>query len=157
MRCIHSSSEMRNEYTMIAIATIRLKLTSTAAILTVARRAVPRSWATAIWRQAGPSVRQASEHGGRDTRREEDRAEQQARDRNVAGQRNALERRQGERENAGCEQGECDPAVRRAASGASSPALSAAAAGTDAASRAGRRRDHGRADAEQEEHEVSPR
>ena len=47
MRCIHASSDMRNENTMIAIATIRLKLTSTAAILTVARRAVPRSWATA--------------------------------------------------------------------------------------------------------------
>ncbi len=57
MRCIHASSDMRNENTMIAIATIRLKLTSTAAILTVARRAVPRSWATATWRQAGPSGR----------------------------------------------------------------------------------------------------
>ena len=39
---------------MIAIATMRLKLTSTAATLTVARRAVPRSWATASCRQAGP-------------------------------------------------------------------------------------------------------
>ena len=48
---------MRNENTMIAIATIRLKLTSTAAMLTVARRAVPRSCATATCRHAGPSVR----------------------------------------------------------------------------------------------------
>ena len=45
---------MRNEYTMIAIATIRLKLTSTAAMLTVERRAVPRSCAAAICRHAGP-------------------------------------------------------------------------------------------------------
>ena len=54
MRCIQASSELRNEYTMIAMATIRLKLTSTAAMLTVERRAVPRSWAAAIWRHAEP-------------------------------------------------------------------------------------------------------
>ena len=42
---------------MIAMATIRLKLTRIAAMLTVARRAVPRSCATATWRQAGPSGR----------------------------------------------------------------------------------------------------
>jgi hypothetical protein len=54
MRCIHASSELRNEYTMIAMATIRLKLTSTAAMLTVERRAVPRSCAVAICSQAGP-------------------------------------------------------------------------------------------------------
>ena len=57
MRSIQASSDIRNENTMIAIATIRLKLTSTAAMLTVARRAVPRSWATAIWRHGGPSGR----------------------------------------------------------------------------------------------------
>ena len=56
MRCIQASSELRNEKTMMAIATIRLKLTSTAAMLTVDRRAVPRSWATATCRHAGPSV-----------------------------------------------------------------------------------------------------
>ena len=39
---------------MIAIATIRLKLTSTAAMLTVERRAVPRSCAVATCSQAGP-------------------------------------------------------------------------------------------------------
>ncbi len=39
---------------MIAIATIRLKETSTAAMLTVELRAVPRNCATAICRQAGP-------------------------------------------------------------------------------------------------------
>ena len=39
---------------MMPIATMRLKLTSTAATLTVARRAVPRSCATAICRHAGP-------------------------------------------------------------------------------------------------------
>ena len=39
---------------MIAMATIRLKLTSTAAMLTVERRAVPRSCAAAICRHAEP-------------------------------------------------------------------------------------------------------
>jgi len=56
MRCIHASSELRNEYTMIAMATIRLKLTSTAAMLTVERRAVPRSCAVAICSHAGPAA-----------------------------------------------------------------------------------------------------
>jgi hypothetical protein len=41
---------------MIAIATIRLKLTSTAAMLTVERRAVPRSCAVAICSHAGPAA-----------------------------------------------------------------------------------------------------
>jgi hypothetical protein len=56
MRCIHASSEMRNEYTMIAIETIRLKLTSTAAMLTVERRAVPFSCALAICSHGGPAA-----------------------------------------------------------------------------------------------------
>ncbi len=56
MRCIQPSSELRNEYTMIAIATIRLKLTSTAAMLTVERRAVPLSCAVAICSQGGPAA-----------------------------------------------------------------------------------------------------
>ena len=38
----------------MAIATIRLKLTSTAARLIAVLRAVPRSCAVAIWRHAGP-------------------------------------------------------------------------------------------------------
>ncbi len=41
---------------MMAMATIRLKLTSTAAMLTVERRAVPRSCAVAICSHAGPAA-----------------------------------------------------------------------------------------------------
>ncbi len=41
---------------MIAIATIRLKLTSTAAMLTVERRAVPRSCAVASCSHGGPAA-----------------------------------------------------------------------------------------------------
>ena len=78
MRCIQASSESRNENTMIAIATIRLKLTSTAAMLTVERRAVPRSWADATWQPGRPAERQPPERELRQAGRQEHGPEQQA-------------------------------------------------------------------------------
>ena len=98
---------------MIAIATIRLKLMSTAAILTVG---TTRGAAELGHRHLAPGgVRRCAGERTRWTRYSasgKTASQQEAGDRNVARQRNALERRQGERENAGCEQGECDPAVR---------------------------------------------
>ena len=98
MRCIHASSDMRNENTMIAIATIRLKLTSTAAMLTVARRAVPRNCATAIWRQAGPDGSSQPKDAAGEARRQEHGAEQQAGDGDVAWQCHAFDGRQRKRD-----------------------------------------------------------
>ena len=47
MRLSHDSSEVRNEFTMISMATIRLKLVTMAAMPIAAWRGVACNWATA--------------------------------------------------------------------------------------------------------------
>ena len=121
---------------MIAIATIRLKLTSIAAMLTLARRAVPRSCAIAI--VATQRLRpQTVENTSRRELARKHGAKQQARDRDVTLQRIPSTGRQRQCGNASDEQPQSDAPVRRRGERCLVPCLQRCRGRHDAASRAG--------------------
>ena len=63
MRSSQRSSEVRNEFTMISMETIRLKLVTMAAMLIADCRGVAFSWATAMASGSGRRQRQAIQAG----------------------------------------------------------------------------------------------
>ena len=125
-----SSNDTRNEYTMMAMATIKLKLTMIEARLKVDRPMLSRSCARAVSGTHPVGARRDAQNPHRERRHEHHRAEQERGDRGVAEQRAA--RRRAEAARGAPPSGErrappIQPAVPAMAAGASSPPLRARA------------------------------